>query len=847
MNTPHPLIRPPVLLSCLAAWAAASACYQVTEQPDLAGQDLRLTVIHTSDIHSRILPYYQVPGLIDRGYGSCAELQPFGGAARLQHLIRKERARSDRVIHLDSGDIFEGAPIFNQFQGEAEMKVQSLLRPDAMVIGNHEFDLGPANVAAQYVRFGSGVFPMLASNYIFNDPADPKNSQLGQLIKPYTIINQQGLKIAVIGMGNTSSMVSIGDRGNSLGITPLEPVEVLRQWVSILQPQVDLVFVVSHLGLTSAAQMNDAEDEEMISGYEKLVPKTGVHPNWKVLPGDQPNDQVRVQIPGIVGVDAIFGGHLHIVLNPPKQLIDPAGRKVLLVHSGSFARYFGRVDMVVHVPKADEDHTYGAEIVSSDYVIEPVTGRIPKVTPSALEPCPDDQGPQLKTEEAIDEVGADVACLSLAAADTQIETCAIADACRANHDACSKECKAARRACTSVPAPVDGRMTEILEPYREALYEKQDLGKAFSIATAKITRYGVSGEDSPLGNLVADAMRKRNRIEAQIALTNTLGIRTDMQEGPVTIEEMYNIFPFENTLTVMYLSGIELQELMDFVTSKSAERGCQAQAQISGVTFTMNCAQAIHNQTAPSCVTTDDCLMTDFAKVGTHQPVQCVAGRCFKSPSEDITVDGELLNPTESYKVAVNDYIGRGGSGFEVLRRNTTKVVSTLSLRDALIDYMRAPPDQGGAGRVCGSKAMVDPKAPVRPYVVFDKNLQKGATCDQRPAGCTETTGLFFDCQEDENSVLFYCTPFDFPDPTPNPGDECDAIEKVVAPFEVSERDPAVQTDSACMTPPSRTCAGQLHCCERQVAGGMVEAKFYCVVPYCVDPPITSRIRRIVQ
>ena len=52
---------------------ATVACYRVTEQPNLAGQDVRLTVLHTSDIHSRLLPYFQSPGLIDRGLGLCAE------------------------------------------------------------------------------------------------------------------------------------------------------------------------------------------------------------------------------------------------------------------------------------------------------------------------------------------------------------------------------------------------------------------------------------------------------------------------------------------------------------------------------------------------------------------------------------------------------------------------------------------------------------------------------------------------------------------------------------------------------------------------------------------------------
>src|SRR5688572_17165273 len=250
------------LCAALLSFGTGAACYRVTEQPSLAGQDVRLSVLHTSDLHSRLLPYYQVPGLIDRGYGLCAELQPFGGAARMQHLLKRERARAGRVMHLDSGDCFQGAPIFNQFKGEVEMKVMSAFGPDGVVIGNHEFDLGSQNVAEKYEKYGKGLFPLLASNYIFSDASDPNRHNLGALVKPYEILNLQGMRVAVIGMGNTSSMTSIAQGGNSLGITPLEPVEILRALVDSLQDEVDLIFVVSHMGLTARGVLNLAEDQE---------------------------------------------------------------------------------------------------------------------------------------------------------------------------------------------------------------------------------------------------------------------------------------------------------------------------------------------------------------------------------------------------------------------------------------------------------------------------------------------------------------------------------------------------------------------------------------------------------
>src|SRR5436190_23816680 len=94
---------------------AVSACTYSSNAPDLSGQDVHLTVLHTSDVHSRVLPYTFTPNKFDQLYGLVPDLAPFGGAARMSTLLQRERARASRVIHLDSGDCFQGAPIFNAF------------------------------------------------------------------------------------------------------------------------------------------------------------------------------------------------------------------------------------------------------------------------------------------------------------------------------------------------------------------------------------------------------------------------------------------------------------------------------------------------------------------------------------------------------------------------------------------------------------------------------------------------------------------------------------------------------------------------------------------------------------
>ena len=58
--------------------------------------------------------------------------------------------------------------------------------------------------------------------------------------------------------------------------------------------------------------------------------------------------------PSVQGIDVVFGGHLHIVLNPPQDIPhynengDYLGHTVV-VHSGAFAKYVGRLDLVIHL------------------------------------------------------------------------------------------------------------------------------------------------------------------------------------------------------------------------------------------------------------------------------------------------------------------------------------------------------------------------------------------------------------------------------------------------------------------------------------------------------------------
>ena len=576
-------------LAVMVSGVSATACTVETDQPSLVGQDVRLTFLHTSDIHSRLLPYEFVPGRVDQNYGLRPNEGPYGGIARIGQIIKEERERASRSLWLDSGDCFQGAPIFNLFKGEVEMRALSQLGLDAAVIGNHEFDFGANNLYEQYVNWSG--FPLLAANYIFDDPREPTTPKLAEVVPPYQIFDAGGIKVGVIGMANWSSLTSIYEGGNSLGLRPLGDAEAVAQYVKLLRPVVDVVVLVSHLGL----------DED-----EGLAP-TEVSDENELLP--------------LQGVDVIFGGHLHIVLNPPKTVqIDDYGYPTVLAHSGAFAKYVGRLDVVVRVGEDNNDPAKRSHLTAFAYDNIPVScGR----RSSPDEPCPN----------------------------------------------------------ASDPATI-----ELLQPYALELQQQIDLDGVFAyIATpdgdTKIVRNDASGGDSQLGNLVARSMQRRRGVDADFSITNSLGIRADFEQGPLTIEAMYNVFPFENSITVMQLSGVEVKATLDFIARRSAERGCRTQAQVAGISFKMVCDRAGRNSRADEVYIGDGCRTAD----GT-----LIEGKCAPLLAEGL------------YRVAVNDYIAAGGSGFSVLKANTSKQNTGIALRLALQDYIRNLADADGNQLDCG-------------------------------------------------------------------------------------------------------------------------------------------------
>jgi len=245
-----------------------------------------LTLIHTNDLHSRLLPYGPVGP--DGG-------RTTGGMARIATLIRDIRSQRENVLLLDAGDSFVGELVFNGTLGRAQLEIMDFLGYDAMTIGNHEFDLGPEVLED---ALSAVSFPGLSANLIF-----PGGYPLGDYIKPYIIKEIGGMKVGIFG----ATTFETNRLSNPSPVIVAMPDAAVKSTAAELESQCDIVIFLSHLGLS----------EDM-----RLAPETP-------------------------GIDIVVGGHSPEVLEEPLAVTRPDGSTCVIVHAGEYGAYLGRLDLDV--------------------------------------------------------------------------------------------------------------------------------------------------------------------------------------------------------------------------------------------------------------------------------------------------------------------------------------------------------------------------------------------------------------------------------------------------------------------------------------------------------------------
>lgn len=259
-----------------------------------AQESKRLVILYTNDTHSIIEP---MPA-------NDSKFPDMGGMERRAAYIETVRHDNPYVLLLQAGDIVQGTPYYNTFQGKVEIELMNSMKYDASCLGNHEFDLGLESLS-QLVQWAK--FPFLAANYDFNQ------TLLQNKIKDYAIVEKGGVKIGIFGIGiNPEGLIA---KKNYAGMQFLSPLETGNKIADYLKQEkkCDLVICLSHLGYYNEKDSKKIGDIQLAFGSKNI--------------------------------DIIIGGHTHTNLFTPDRVKNQNGNEVVITQMGKNGIFVGRLDI----------------------------------------------------------------------------------------------------------------------------------------------------------------------------------------------------------------------------------------------------------------------------------------------------------------------------------------------------------------------------------------------------------------------------------------------------------------------------------------------------------------------
>ena len=196
----------------------------------------------------------------------------------------------------------------------------------------------------------------------------------------------------------------------------------------------------------------------------------------------------------------------------------------------------------------------------------------------------------------------------------------------------------------ATPEYEDEKVEGIITDYYDKVKDEMERVIAFSPSALQRNSDG----ESALGNWMCDVMRET--FDADVALTNSGGIRADLSQGNVTVSDVYDIMPFDNTVTLVELTGAQLKEALETGVSTGEDgKLLHGIIQVSGLNFTYD-PQAPNGQKVRS-----------------------------------VYVGGKPVKNDEKYLVATNSFMAGGGDGYYVFGKGSNLAETGVLIRDLLL------------------------------------------------------------------------------------------------------------------------------------------------------------------
>ncbi|GIT97415.1 bifunctional UDP-sugar hydrolase/5'-nucleotidase [Sulfurovum sp. TSL1] len=288
-----------IMTICALALVTPTAIFAVQKKSN----EITIHFAHIGDIHGHLIPRAHVR---DDGNG-----MKQGGLARVYTLIKEMREKDDQLVLVNTGDTIQGSAEALYTRGGAMTEVLNAFGIDYYAPGNWDWLYGKARFKELFVGKDalSHWHPLIANIYNADDGT--------HLVEPYHIQTIKGIKVGFLGFTSERGPMIVGSSVTN-GLKFSNGDTEFEKYVQELRPQVDLLIVLSELGLAKNIALSKAYpgvDFVFSSDMHEETPREVVLKNGTVLI-EEGQDGTRVGEMSVTLRDHKVVGHkftFHIV------------------------------------------------------------------------------------------------------------------------------------------------------------------------------------------------------------------------------------------------------------------------------------------------------------------------------------------------------------------------------------------------------------------------------------------------------------------------------------------------------------------------------------------------------
>jgi 5'-nucleotidase/UDP-sugar diphosphatase len=192
--------------------------------------------------------------------------------------------------------------------------------------------------------------------------------------------------------------------------------------------------------------------------------------------------------------------------------------------------------------------------------------------------------------------------------------------------------------------PDDEQMLKVIGKWKDKL--KQITDEVVTTSPAALTRS--YGEESNMGDMVADAMLNAHP-EYDFAVTNSGGLRQDIDAGVVRVGDLISAFPFPNTIVQLQMKGADMRAIFEHGAGLT-----------NGILQVSKGVEVVYDESKP------------------------VGSRIVKC-----NINGVPLDDGKTYKVLTSNFLADGGDGFLVFKKTLSYKNTGVEMLDSMVKYLK--------------------------------------------------------------------------------------------------------------------------------------------------------------